>query len=82
MRLAHELVHLRVGGQVHDDVGGRVLDAADAAFERRVVAGEVLQQRRERIRPWVLALVDTEDLVPVAQQPQGRGWCRSGPTSR
>ena len=42
VRLAHELVHLRVRGHVHDDVDLRVLDAADAAVERRVVAGEIL----------------------------------------
>ncbi len=82
MRLADELVHLRVRGQVHDDVDLRVLDAADAAVERRVVAGEILQQRRERVGPRVLALVDAEDLVAVAQAAAGRGWCRSGPTSR
>ena len=70
MRLADELVHLRVRGQMHDDIGARILDAADAARERRVMAGQILEQRRERVRPAVLALVDAEDLVPVAQQPQ------------
>ena len=35
MRLADELVHLRVRGQVHDEVDLGVLDAVDAAAERR-----------------------------------------------
>ena len=47
---AHELVHLGVRGQVHDEVDRRVLDAADAAAECGVVAGEVLEQRREARR--------------------------------
>ena len=49
MRLAHELVHLRVRGHVHDEIDLGILDAVDPARERRVVAGEVLQQRRERV---------------------------------
>jgi hypothetical protein len=36
LRLAHELVHLGVRGEMDDDVGRRVLDAADPARERRV----------------------------------------------
>ena len=48
MRLADELVHLRVRGHVHDDVDLGVLDAADAAAERGVVAGEILVERLER----------------------------------
>ena len=36
-RLAHELVHLGVGGEMDDDVSGGVLDAADASFHGRVV---------------------------------------------
>ena len=70
MRLPHELVHLRVRREMHDDVGRRILDPADAALIGRVVAGEILQQCREGVRPPVLALVDPEDLVPVAEQPQ------------
>ena len=42
MRLAHELVHLRVRGEVDDEVDLGILDAVDAARERRVVAGEIL----------------------------------------
>src|SRR4029078_5130128 len=48
-----------------------VLDAADPARERRVVAREVLKQRRERFCPRVLSLVDAEHSVPVGEQPQG-----------
>ena len=48
VRLADELVHLRVRRHVHDDVDLGVLDAADPAVERRVVAGEILVQRVER----------------------------------
>ena len=70
MRLAHELVHLRVRGEMDDEVDLRVLDAADAAAERRVVAGEVLEQRREGVGPRVLALVDAEHVVPVGEQAQ------------
>src|ERR687888_2254103 len=66
MRLAHELVHLRVGGEVHDEVDLRILDAADSVRERRIVAGEILQQVAELVRPGVQALVDAEHLVPVA----------------
>ena len=72
MRLAHELVHLRVRGEVDDEVDLGILDAVDAARERRVVAGEILQQRRERVAdPGVRALVDAEDAVAVALQAQG-----------
>jgi hypothetical protein len=71
MRLADKLVHLGVGGEMHDEVDLRIFDAADAALERGVVAGEILQKRREGVRPGVLALVDAEDVVAVALQPQG-----------
>ena len=71
VRLADELVHLRVRGEVDDQVDLRVLDAVDAARKRRVVAGEVLQERRERVAdPRVRPLVDAEHLVPVGEQPQ------------
>ena len=53
MGLADELMHLRVRGEVDDDVDLGVLDAADPALERGVVAGEVLQQVREVVRPGV-----------------------------
>jgi hypothetical protein len=71
VRLGHELVHLRVRGEVDDDVDPRVLDAADPARERRIVAGEVLEQVAEVVRPGVDALVDAEDLVAVAPEAQG-----------
>ncbi len=70
MGLAHELVDLRVRGQMDDEIGRRVLDAVDAAGEGRVMAGEVLEQVRELVRPRVLPLVDAEDLVAVPQQAQ------------
>ena len=81
MRLPDELVHLRVRGQVHDDVDLGVLDAVDPAGERRVVAREILEQVAEVVRPGVLALVDAEDLVAVLLAGVARGSCRSGPTS-
>ena len=68
MGLPDELVHLRVRGQVHDDVGLRVLDAVDPAGERCVVSGEVLEQVPEFVRPGVLALVDAEDLMAFLLQ--------------
>ena len=43
MRLADELMHLRVRGHVHDEVDLRILDAADAAVERRVGPREILE---------------------------------------
>ena len=71
MRLAHELVHLGVRREVHDEIDLGVLDAVDSADERRVVAGEVLQERRERVAdPRVRPLVDAEDLVAVLHQAQ------------
>ena len=70
MRLPNELMHLRVRGEVDDEVDLRIFDAVDPSAERRVVAGEVLEQVSELVRPRVLALVDTEDLVAVALQPQ------------
>ena len=56
MRLPDELVDLRVGGQVDDEVGLRVLDAVDPAGERRVVAREVLEEVRELVGPRVRRL--------------------------
>ena len=82
MRLRDELVHLRVRGEVDDEVGLRVLDAADPVREGRVVAGEVLEQVVEVVRPGVQALVDAEDLVAVGAAAGARGSCRSGRTSR
>ncbi len=70
MRLPHELVHLGVRGEVHDEVCLRVLDAVDPARVGRVVACEVLEQVRERVRPRVEALVDPEDLMASLQQPE------------
>ncbi len=66
--LAHQLVHLGVGGEVDDDVRGRVLHAADASLHRRVVSGQILQQVAKVVRPPVQALVDAEDLMPFAKQ--------------
>ena len=68
--LADELVHLGVGGEVDDHVGGRVLDAADPALHRGVVAGEVLQEVAEVVGPRVQALVDAEDVMALGEQPQ------------
>src|SRR5215218_9224206 len=65
VRLPDELVHLRVRGEVDDEVDDGVLDAADPARERRVMPGKVLQQVRKLIRPRVLSLVDAEDGVAV-----------------
>src|SRR5205085_4616596 len=70
MRLAHELMHLRVRGEVDDEVDVRVLDAADAAGERRIVPGEILEEIAEHVRPRVQALVDAKDVVAVRDQPQ------------
>src|SRR4029077_379882 len=70
--LAHKLMHLRVRGEMYDEVDRRILDAVDTPAERRVVAGKILQQGREGIAdPGVRPLVDTEYLVPVRKQPQG-----------
>ena len=68
--LADELVHLGVGGEVDDHVGGRVLDSTDAALHRGVVPGEVLQQVAEVVRPRVQALVDAEDIVALGEEPE------------
>src|SRR6185503_1651530 len=70
VRLTHELMHLGVRGEMHDEVGLRVLDAVDPPRVRRVVAGEVLEQVREGVRPRVEALVDPEDLMPALEQPE------------
>ena len=70
MRLAHELVDLRVGGEMDDQVDLGVLDAVDPAVERRVVAREILMERVELLRPRVRALVDAEDRVAVPEQAQ------------
>ena len=67
MGLPHELMHLGVRSQVHHEVDRRVFDTPDAARERRVVTGEILEQGWERVRPGVLALVDSEDVVAVGE---------------
>ena len=69
LRLPHELVHLRVSGQMDDQVDLGPLDAVHPAPEGRVMAGEILQQRREGIvDPGIRALVDTKDRVAVPQE--------------
>ena len=70
MRLRDEQVHLGVRRQVDDEIRLRVRDAADPVRERRVLAGQVLEQVAEVVRPGVHALVDAEDLVAVGQQPE------------
>ena len=80
--LADELMHLGVGGEVDDHVGGRVLDSTDATLHRGVVPGEVLQQVAKVVRPRVQALVDAEDVVAVARGAGARDWCRSARSSR
>ena len=82
LRLADELVHLRVRGEVDDEVDLRVLDAVHAAAERRVVPGEVLQQRVEVASSRCSAACRRRR--PRARRRAGaaRGSCRSGPTSR
>src|SRR5262249_34940643 len=70
MRLADELMHLRVRGEVHDEVDVGVLDAADTVRERRVVPGKVLKQVAELVRPGVQALVDAEHVVAVGEEAQ------------
>ena len=70
--LPNELVHLRVRREVHDEVDLGVLDAVDPARERGVMAGQILEQIAELIRPRVLALVDPEDLMPVLPQAEGK----------
>ena len=70
MRLRDELVHLRVRRQMDDDVDLGVRDAADPVREGRVLAGQILEQVAEVVRPGVHALVDAEDLVAVGQQPE------------
>src|SRR5262245_3355442 len=64
-------MHLRVRGEVDDEVDVRVLDAVDASAKGRVVPGQVLEQVRELVRPRVLALVDAEHVVAVTLEPQG-----------
>ena len=68
VRLAHELVHLRVGRQMHDEIRLGVLDPVDAARERCIVPREVLEEVAEVVRPGVLPLVDAEDLMAVSLQ--------------
>ena len=64
-------MHLGVGGEVDDHIGGRVLDAADAALHGGVVAGKILQQVAEVVvDPRVQALVDAEDIVSVGEEPE------------
>ena len=63
-------MHLRVRGEVDDEVDLGVLDTVDATAKRRVVAGEVLEQVRELVRPGVLAFVDAEHLVAVPLEPE------------
>ncbi len=72
VRLADELVHLRVRRQVHHEIGLRVLDPVDPAREGRVVPGEVLEQVRERVGPGVEPLVDPEHVVAGALEAQGQ----------
>jgi hypothetical protein len=43
MRLPDELVHLRVGCEVDDDVDLGILDTVDPTAEWRVVPGEILE---------------------------------------
>ncbi len=61
---------LGVRGEVDDDVDLRILDPADPSRERRVMPSKVLQEGGKRVRPRVLALVDAEDRVALAKQPQ------------
>src|SRR6266516_1661698 len=68
VRLAHELMHLRVRGEMHHEIDVRVLHPADASREGRVVPGEILQEITEVVRPGVQPLVDPEDLVSLALQ--------------
>src|SRR6266566_4600330 len=68
VRLAHELVHLRVRGEMDDEIDVRVLHSADASWEGRVVTGEILQEITEVVCPGVQPLVDPEDLVPLPLQ--------------
>jgi hypothetical protein len=68
--LSDELVHFRMRGEMNDQVDVGVLDAVDPAWERCVVSREVLEQVAKLAGPRVLALVDTEDLVPVPLQPE------------
>ena len=51
MRLPDELVHLRVRGEMDDQVDLRILDAVDSARERRIVAREVLEEIAELVCP-------------------------------
>ena len=70
MRLAHQLVDLRVRCEVDDEVDVGVLDAVDSAPERRVVPCEVLEEIRELVRPLVLALDESEHVQYVALEAQ------------
>ena len=72
MRLLDELVHLRMCGEVDDEIDLRVLDAVDATVERGVLAGQVLEQRVEVLRPRIGALVDPEYRVSFAQETEGQ----------
>ncbi len=65
-------MHLRVGGEVDDEVDLGPLDAVHAAPEGRIVPGEVLQQRVEVGRPGVRPLVDAEYPVTLLEQLQGQ----------
>src|SRR6266550_5242443 len=51
VRLAHELVHLRVRGEMHDEVDVRVLHSAYASGKGRVRPGEILQEITEVVCP-------------------------------
>jgi hypothetical protein len=63
--LPDELVHFCVRSEVDDEIDFWVLDSVDSTAEGRVVTGEILEQVAELVRPRVLPLVDTENLVPV-----------------
>ena len=70
VRLAHELVDLRMRREMDDERRPADTRSADATRERRVVTREILQQVAKVIRPRVQPLVDAEDLVALALKPQ------------
>src|SRR5438552_4219244 len=68
VRLAHELVHLRVRPEVDDEVDLGILHAADSTRERWIVAGKILKQVAKIVGPRVQPLVDAEHVVSVTDE--------------
>src|SRR5512141_2592699 len=70
MRLAHELLDLRLSSELNYHTAPRLVNAADARGIRRIVAAQVLEQILEVVGPRVRPLVDSEHFVAVSCEPQ------------